>query len=44
MKNQYCEVSSEKYFPEYALIDSSVIDSTESLDTKIQLDASVIFG
>lgn len=44
MKSLYCEVSSEKYFSEYALIDSSVIDSTDNNLVDILLDSSVIFG
>jgi hypothetical protein len=44
MKSQFSEVNSEKYYSEYALIDSSIINSVEMTGANTQLDSGVIFG
>ena len=44
MKSQFNEVNSEKYYSEYALIDSSVINSVEITGASTQLDSGIIFG
>lgn len=44
VKSQPSEVSSEKYFPEYAPIDSSVINSVEKSGVSSQLNSGIIFG
>ena len=43
-KSQFTEVNNEKYYSEYALIDSSVINSTELTGSRTQLDSGIIFG
>ena len=44
MKSQFSEVNSEKYYSEYALIDSSIINSVEITGASTQLDSGIIFG
>ncbi len=44
VKSQFNEVNSEKYYSEYALIDSSVINSVEITGVSTQLDSGIIFG
>lgn len=44
MKSQFSEVNNEKFYSEYALIDSSVINSAELTGVNSQLDSSIIFG
>ena len=44
VKNQSSEVSIEKYFPEYAPIDSSVINPVEKVGVSPQLNSGIIFG
>ena len=44
MKIQFSEVNNEKYYSEYALIDSSVINSVEITGASTQLDSGIIFG
>ena len=43
MKSQLKETGSEKYFPEYALIDASVLNP-DGCPSGVQPDASLIFG
>ena len=43
MKSQLKETGSEKYFPEYALIDASVMNP-DGYPSDAQPDASLIFG
>lgn len=44
VKSQFSEVNNEKYYSEYALIDSSIINSVEITGTGTQLDSGIIFG
>lgn len=43
MKSQLIEVEHEKYFPEFALIESSMVGSNDTT-SNCQPDASLIFG
>ena len=44
VKSQFNEVNNEKYYSEYALIDSSIINSVEITSASTQLDSGIIFG
>lgn len=44
MRNQSDEACMEKYFSEFTLIDSSVINPGASADSSDPLDAGIIFG
>lgn len=44
VKSKFNEANSEKFYSEYALIDSSIINSVESCSTSVQLDSGIIFG
>jgi hypothetical protein len=44
VKSQFNEANNEKYYSEYALIDSSVINSAEMTGANTQLDSGIIFG
>lgn len=44
VKSQFNEVNSEKYYSEYALIDSSIINPVDMTGANTQLDSGIIFG
>ena len=44
VKSQFDEVNNEKFYSEYVLIDSSIINSVEITGASPQLDSGIIFG